>query len=154
MRHRVYGRHLGRDKNQRTALFRSLVSALFLNGSIQTTEPKAKSIKSLVDKIITQAKDKNTQRLVSQFLTQKNVQEKLFKEIVPGTKGRNSGYTSIVRLGQRLGDSAMNVRMTLLMEEKKAEAPKKEVKAASEVKEVALEKSKPAKKVATKKVTK
>lgn len=127
MRHRVYGKHLGRDKNQRASLFKNLVGALILHGSIETTESKAKAIKGLVDKVITEAKNKNTQRLVSQFLTQKKVQEKLFKEVVPAVKTRNSGYTSIIKLGERLGDSAMKVRMTILMEEKKetVEKPKR-----------------------------
>lgn len=116
MRHNVYGRHLGRTKNQRTSLFRNLVGALILNGSIETTEAKAKAIKGLVDKIINQAKNKNSQRLVSQFLVHQNIQEKLFKEIIPATKDRNSGFTSIVKLGQRLGDNTMKVRMSLLME--------------------------------------
>ncbi len=116
MRHRVYGKHLGRDKNQRASLFKNLVGALILHGSIETTEAKAKAVKGLVDKIITQAKSKNTQRLVSQFLTQRSIQEKLFKEVIPAVKARNSGYTSIVKLGGRLGDSAMKVRMSLLME--------------------------------------
>ena len=119
MRHRVYGKHLGRDKNERTALFKSLVGALILHGSIETTESKAKAIKGLVDKIITQAKSKNTKTLVTAYLTQKSVQDKLFKEIVPGVSKRNSGYTSVVKLGRRFGDNAMKVRMSLLMEEKK-----------------------------------
>jgi len=119
VRHRVYGKHLGRDKNQRTALFKSLVGALILHGSIETTETKAKAIKGLVDRVITQAKSKNTRDLVSSYLTQKSVQEKLFKVVVPAVSSRNSGYTSVVKLGRRLGDNAMKVRMTILMEEKK-----------------------------------
>ena len=119
MRHRVYGKHLGRDKNERTALFKSLVGALILHGSIETTEAKARAIKGLVDKIITQAKFKTKRDLVSSYLTQKSVQEKLFKEVVPAVSGRSSGYASVVKLGRRLGDNAMKVRMSLLMEEKK-----------------------------------
>lgn len=126
MRHRVYGKHLGRDKNERSSLFKNLIGALFLNGSIETTEAKAKAIKGTVDKIITQAKDKNTQRLVTQFLVGKEVQEKLFKEIIPSVKTRNSGFTSMVKLGKRLGDKSMKVRMSLLVE-----TPKKVVKKVS-----------------------
>lgn len=117
MRHRVYGKHLGRDKNARTALFKSLVGSLILHGEIVTTESKAKAIKGLIDKIITQAKSRETRRLVSGFLVQKNVQDKLFKEIIPAVKERSSGYTSIIRLGSRLGDNAVQVRMRLLTEE-------------------------------------
>jgi large subunit ribosomal protein L17 len=119
VKHKVYGKHLSRDKNQRVALFKSLVGALILHGSIVTTQTKAKAIKGLVDKIISQAKSKNTQRLVSQFLINKDIQEKLFKEIVPSVKNRTSGYTTIVKLGNRPGDNAMKVRMSLLVEEAK-----------------------------------
>lgn len=131
MRHRVYGKHLGRTKNQRTALFKSLVQALILSQSIETTESKAKAIKGMVDKVINQAKSPTTQRLVSQFLIQKKTQDKLFKEILPRLKTRGSGYTTVVRLGKRLGDGTMMVKMSLLLEEsKKAEvkaSPKAEV---------------------------
>ncbi len=114
MRHNVYGKHLGRDRNQRTALFKSLVRALILNEKIETTEAKAKSIKGLVDKLINQAKAPSTRRLMSQFLTEKSLSQKLVKEILPGLGSRNSGYTSIVKLGRRLGDGAMMVNMSLM----------------------------------------
>ncbi|MBI2334821.1 hypothetical protein HYU96_03380 [Candidatus Daviesbacteria bacterium] len=91
MRHKVYGKHLGRDKNERTALFKNLVQSLFLHGSIQTTQAKAKAIKGLVDKIINKSKPKD-----------------------PRFRSRTSGYTSIVNLGPRKGDGAMMVKMTLL----------------------------------------
>ena len=89
--------------------------SLLLSETIETTETKAKAIKGLVDKIINQAKSKNTQRLVSQFLTDKKVLEKLIKDITPRVSDRVSGYTSVVRLGRRLGDGGMMVRMSLLM---------------------------------------
>ncbi len=114
MRHNVYGKHLSRDKNERTALFRSLVRSLILSEKIQTTETKAKAIKGLVDKIINQAKTPATRRLVSQFITDKKVSEKLVKEIVPKLSGRTSGYTTVVKLGRRLGDGAMIVQMSLV----------------------------------------
>ncbi|MBI2593697.1 50S ribosomal protein L17, partial [Candidatus Daviesbacteria bacterium] len=103
MRHRVYGKHLGRDKDQRSALFKSLVRSLILEESIKTTQPKAKAVKGLVDKIINQAKSQTSKRLVSQFLIQKSAAEKLMKEILPRVKSRTSGYTSLVKLGPRLG---------------------------------------------------
>ncbi len=116
MRHRVYGRGLGRDKNQRKALFKSLISSLLISETIDTTEGKAKSVKGLIDKIINQAKNPSTKRLVSQFLINKNITEKLFKDLVPRLGKRNSGYTSLVRIGKRLGDGASMVRMSLLLE--------------------------------------
>lgn len=136
MRHRVYGKHLGRNKNERTALFRNLVRSLFIHGSIQTTETKAKAIKGLVDKVINQAKNKDSQRLLQSFLVEKSIREKLVKEITPLLKDRSSGYTSVVKLGPRLGDNTNVVKMSLLVEEKQIKsAPiKKAVKTKKETK--------------------
>ncbi len=127
MRHRVYGRHLSRDNDSRRALFKSLVRGLILSEAIETTEAKAKSIKGLVDRIVTQAKSASTARLVSQFLTEKVIQEKLFNVIVPKLSQRSSGYTSIVHLGARIGDAAPMVRMSFVTDIVKEE-PKKVAK--------------------------
>ncbi len=114
MRHKVYGRHLGRTKNQRTALFKSLVRSLFIAESIETTEAKAKSIKGLVDSLITQAKSADTRRLISQYIANPKIEEKLVKDLAPRMKSRISGYTSVIKLGRRLGDGAMMVKVSLL----------------------------------------
>jgi large subunit ribosomal protein L17 len=119
VRHRVYGKHLGRNKNQRSALFKSLVRSLFIHQSIETTEPKAKAIKPLVDRIISNAKSATAKKLVSQFFNQKDVETKLTDEILPRMTNRISGYTSTVRLGRRMGDGAMLVKMSLLLEDSK-----------------------------------
>jgi large subunit ribosomal protein L17 len=116
VRHRVYGKHLGRTKNERTTLFKGLVRSLILWEKIETTEAKAKSIKGLVDKLINQAKSPTTRRLISQFLFEKPIQEKLVKDIAPRLKNRTSGYVSITRLGKRLGDGGVLVQMKLLTE--------------------------------------
>jgi len=101
VRHRVYGKHLGRDIDQRQALFKTLVRSLFLHGTIQTSETKAKAIKGLVDKIINSAKKKNTQ-------------DKLVRVILPKLGDRTSGFTSIVRIGPRQGDQTTMVKMSLI----------------------------------------
>lgn len=117
MRHKVYGnKHL---------LFRNLVRSLFIFETIKTTQAKAKSVKGLVDKIISQAKSPATRFLVSRFISDKKIEEKLVKEILPRLKGRSSGFTSIVRIGKRLGDGAMLVQMSLLAEKAKKEIRKK-----------------------------
>ncbi len=118
MRHRVYGKKLGRNKNERTALFKSLVQELFLHGSITTTQAKAKSIKGLVDKIITLAKNKNSQRLLQAFFTNKALEERVIKEITPKLGNRVSGYTSLVKMGIREGDRSLMVKMNLIGAEK------------------------------------
>lgn len=150
MRHKVYGKHLGRNKNQRTALFKSLVSSLILSEKIQTTEPKAKAIKPLVDKLITLAKSKTNQKGVFEFFPQKKVAQKLVDDIAPRTGDRVSGYTSTIRTGNRLGDGAMMVSVSLLLEEAKAvKATATKASAKEEVESsVRVEEKKPAKKSA------
>jgi large subunit ribosomal protein L17 len=150
VRHKVYGKHLGRDKDQRTALFKSLVRSLILEESIKTTQPKAKAVKGLVDKIITQAKSETSKRLVSQFLTHKNVEEKLNKEILPRVKSRTSGYTSLVKLGPRLGDGAMMVKLSLILDEVKAPGKSTAKTEKADVVEAGVVEEKPAKKTAKK----
>lgn len=127
MRHSIYGKKLGRSKNQRTALFRSLVRSLILHERIHTTDAKAKAIKGLVDKLVNRAKrsDNASKQVVNSFLTQPDVAKKLYADIALRYKDdRVSGYTSIVRLGKRQGDGAMMVRMSLVEPMKKAEAEK------------------------------
>lgn len=102
VRHKVYGKHLGRDKDQRATLFKGLVQQLFIHGSIQTSEAKAKAIKGLVDKVINLAKNKKIYRFG------------LTKEILPKLGSRTSGYTSLVKLGTRLGDQTMMIKMSLI----------------------------------------
>lgn len=133
MRHNIYGKKLSRDKNQRTALFKSLVRSLILSERIQTTQAKAQAVKGLVDKLIKQAKSTSTQRLVSQFITDKTVYNKLINDLVPRMESRNSGYTSVVKLGFRQGDGAAIVQMSLLLEESSKD--KKEVDKKNLVKE-------------------
>lgn len=116
MRHNVYGKHLSRDKNQRQALFKGLIRSLILEGRVTTTEAKAKAIKGQVDKLITKAKSKTpaSLRVLESAVTQKDVFEKLTKEVVSSVKDRTSGFTQMVRLGQRAGDGAMMVRISLI----------------------------------------
>lgn len=117
--------------------------SLFIHQSIETTEPKAKAIKPLVDRIISNAKSATAKKLVSQFFNQKDVESKLTDEILPRMASRVSGYTSTVRLGRRMGDGAMLVKMSLLLEDepkvskRQAVSEKRQVKS---VKEVASEK--------------
>lgn len=113
MRHRVYGKHLGRNKDQRDNLFKGLVQALFTYGTIQVSPAKAKAIKGLVDKIINLAKDKKINQLRS-FVPNKNLQDRLINDITPKLGAKTSGFTSTIRLGTRSGDQATIVRMSLI----------------------------------------
>lgn len=136
MRHSIYGKHLGRDKNQRTALFRGLVRSLILYGHIHTTETKAKAIKGLFDKLVTASK-KDTEagkRVVQSFLPQKAINQRLLNDIAPKFKDRNSGFTKTVKLGRRLGDQAMMVEMKIVDSNKVTVDSQEEVKSTKKVK--------------------
>ena len=118
MRHRVYGKKLGRNKNERTALFKSLVQELFIHGNLTSSETKIKAIKGLVDKIINLAKSKNSKRLLQAYFTNPQLSERLVKEIAPKLSDRTSGYTSSVRLGEREGDRTTLVKLSIIGSEK------------------------------------
>ncbi len=113
MRKNVFGRKLKRDKNQRAALFKGLMSSLVVYGKIQTTEAKAKAIKGEVDKLVTRARKESrlARRLLEPHLTATAL-DKFLSVVVPVFKNRNSGFTKTVRLGNRLKDNASLVLMT------------------------------------------
>ena len=125
MRHRIKGKKLNRTTAQRKALFRHLISSLFLKEEIKTTLSKAKAIKGLIDKLISKAKKDtlHNQRLVHAFLQNKKATKKLVKQIAPRFKKRVSGFTRIIRLGRRRGDAAEIVRVELV--EREAQKKKK-----------------------------
>lgn len=126
MRKQVFGRRLKRDKNQRKALFRSLLSSLVLNGSIKTTEAKAKAIKADADKIIKKAKKQEhfARKLLGEYLFPPAV-DKLIAEVAPRFTQRKSGFTRIIKLGKRVTDSAPLVLMEWVEEDIQAEEPVK-----------------------------
>jgi large subunit ribosomal protein L17 len=110
MKKNVFGRKLKRDKNERTALFKSLISSLVLNEKIKTTESKAKAIKPEIDKLVTKAKKGgNAARNVLQKSLSQPAVEKIISQIGPRFSNRNGGYTRIIKLGKRFGDDAPTV---------------------------------------------
>ncbi|MFN8509869.1 MAG: 50S ribosomal protein L17 [Deinococcaceae bacterium] len=108
MRHCKSGRKLGRYSSARLALFRVQASSLLKEGRIQTTEAKAKELKSFVEKIITTAKggDLHARRLVLRDIHDNAIVRKLFDEIAPKYVNRNGGYTRVLKVGARRGDAA------------------------------------------------
>lgn len=114
MRHRVMGRHLGRDTAHRKALFSNLIRDLYIHGRITTTEAKARAIRADAEKLITKAKHGladggnrvHEQRQVVAYLRDQTVAKKVFDEIAPRFVDRNGGYTRMIKLGKRLGDNA------------------------------------------------
>lgn len=116
MRHRVTGKKLSRTTNQRKALFRSLLAALFLRGVIKTTKEKAKAAAPQAEKLISLGK-KGTlaaRRQAAKVLPKRKLVNLLFDEIAPKFENRSSGFTRITNLGRRLGDGAEMVRLELV----------------------------------------
>jgi large subunit ribosomal protein L17 len=109
-------RKLGRRINHRKSLFRNLVTSLVRHERIETTEAKAKEIRSLADHVITLAKrgDLHARRQALAVLTEEDVVKKLFDTIGPRYGDREGGYTRIVKLGPRRGDAAPMVYLELV----------------------------------------
>jgi large subunit ribosomal protein L17 len=119
MRHRVGGWKLGRNTEHRRALLRNLVTSLIVEERIETTVPKAKAMKSQVEKMITLGKkgDLAARRQAGSYLMTREAVEKLF-EIAPRFGDRNGGYTRIVLTGVRKGDGGQKAYIELLGAEK------------------------------------
>jgi large subunit ribosomal protein L17 len=108
MKHRIAGRRLDRTTEHRTAMFRNMVTSLIRHERIETTLPKAKELKRIVDKVITAAKrgTPHARRLVNRDIKDVEVLVKLFGPVAAQFKSRPGGYTRIVRVGRRTGDNA------------------------------------------------
>ena len=110
MKKNIFGRKLKRDKNERKALFKSLMSSLILHERIQTTEEKAKAIKPEIEKMVTKAKKAGSSSINAiRGSIAPGAFDKFIKNVVPRFSQRNGGYTRIIRLNQRLGDKAQMV---------------------------------------------
>jgi len=101
-------RKLGRESSHRKALLRNLATSFLEHGKITTTVPKAKELRSVVEKMITLGKrgDLHARRQVESVLFSSDVSRKVFADLANRFKTRNGGYTRIVRLGERFGDGA------------------------------------------------
>lgn len=113
MRHRLSGRHLGRETSHRLALYRNLVTDLLRYERITTTEAKAKEIRPMAEKIITLAKrgDVHARRQALRFVYDTAVVKRTFDEIGPRMADRPGGYTRLTAVEPRKGDGA---RMAVL----------------------------------------
>ena len=116
MRHKVAGRKLSRSTDHRIALFRNLVTDLLRYEKIVTTEPKAKEVQSMAEKVITlgKQKDLHARRQALSFVYEKDVVDKLFTELGPRYAERPGGYTRVTKLGPRLGDGAPMAQLELV----------------------------------------
>ena len=117
MAHRIDGRKLGRTHGPRMALYRNLTVSVLRYEKVRTTEAKAKEVRGRVERVITLAKrgDLAARRSVlAEFPNEPLVIDKLFDEIAPKYADRTSGFTRIVRVGQRPGDAAEIVQLELV----------------------------------------
>ncbi len=146
MRHRNSGRQLSRNASHRHAMLRNMATSLLRHETIRTTVPKAKELRRVVEPLITLAKIDSLakRRLAYSRLRDDAVVEKLFADLGPRFKSRAGGYTRILKMEPRPGDSADMAMMQLVdlaadtvaatgEDDKAAKAPKKsKKKAASE----------------------
>jgi large subunit ribosomal protein L17 len=125
MRHRVAHRKLGRVTEHRIAMLRNQASALLSHEHLTTTVPRAKELRPFVERLITIAKrglvngsvnarELNARRLVMQDLQDRDVVAKLFDTLAPRFAERAGGYTRLLRLGHRKGDSAEVAQVELV----------------------------------------
>ncbi len=108
MRHRKDHRKLGRPTDQRLAMLRSQVDALFRHNRVKTTLQKAKETQRMAERLITTAKrgDLHARRQVLRRIRDKALVAYLFDEIAPRYADRDGGYTRVIRAGRRAGDNA------------------------------------------------
>ena len=108
MRHGNSNRKLNRTHEHRKAMFANMVCSLIEHEQIQTTLPKAKELKKIIDKYITLGKkgSLHSRRLAISRLRQNSAVIKLFEILAPRYKKRNGGYSRVLKAGFRYGDAA------------------------------------------------
>ena len=115
-------RKLGRTSAQRKAMLRNLATEIIMYGKVETTETRAKEVRSVVEELITLGKrgDLHARRqaaavcqIVVDEATGKDAVQKLFDEVAPKYKDVNGGYTRMYKIGNRRGDNAPMVIITL-----------------------------------------
>jgi large subunit ribosomal protein L17 len=108
MRHQVKGRKLGRSTPHRKATLKALSVALIDKKRIQTTLPKAKELRTYIEPVINRAKNDTTHNRRQAFaaLQDKYAVTELFESVGPAVGDRPGGYTRVLKIGKRLGDSA------------------------------------------------
>jgi large subunit ribosomal protein L17 len=143
MRHRNSGRQLSRNSSHRHAMLRNMATSLLRHETIRTTVPKAKELRRVVEPLITLAKADSLakRRVAYSRLRDEGVVEKLFTDLGPRFKARAGGYTRILKMEPRPGDSADMALMQLVElaaapvenaeDSKAAKAPKKSKKGAA-----------------------
>jgi len=116
MRHNKKINHLGRKAAHRNAMLSNMASSLILEKRIITTVAKAKALRMYIEPMITRSKEDSThsRRIVFADLQNKYAVTELFREISQKVANRPGGYTRIIKLGLRAGDSAEMCMMELV----------------------------------------
>ena len=110
-------RRLNREKSIRRSILAGLTKTVIMNGSVVTTEARAKEVRKFVDKMITYGKRGTLvcRRKALAFLNNDNeVVSKIFNELAKNYEERNGGYTRILKLKERVGDDALTVKLELV----------------------------------------
>ena len=131
MRHRHGYNKLSMKSSHRRAVLRNMATSLLLHERVNTTLPKAKELRGIVDHIITLGKqgDLHSRRQASSFLFDDSVTQKVFVDLAERFKDRKGGYTRILRKGPRLGDGAEVATIELVdFDFSKIQKEKKETK--------------------------
>ncbi len=134
MKHRIFGKKLGRNHNERKALFNSLTRSIFIHGSIKTTEAKAKSIvstvESLANTIITKP-ELTAKRELFRYLQDQTWVNHVVSKFKETFGDQSSNFTQITRVKRRFGDDALIVKLSFVKPVKfdKTKAKKIEEKA-------------------------
>jgi len=118
MRHRISGRQLGRNINERQSLYRSQLRSLFTYGYINTTVAKAKSILPLAEKIAVAAvkADLNSRRYIFAFFQDRNVVNRIVTAFSATFPGQTQNFTQMKNVKFRQGDNALIVRLSFIKE--------------------------------------
>ena len=144
MRHGKRGRKLNRTASHKKAMLNNMATSLFDNGKVRTTLPKAKELRSVAERLISFAKrgDLHARRQVLRRIQNKVVLTKLFEEIGPLFADRDGGYTRILKLGPRRGDSSELCLIELVSDDAITESDVEETEsdASAEEEEVVEEK--------------
>jgi large subunit ribosomal protein L17 len=125
MKKRIKTRQLGRDSQARKALFRGLVASLIEHGEIKTTSAKARAVRSMFEKLVTKGREGSlhARRQIQSFLQNKSLVKKLVDEIAPQFKTTHGGYTKLKIVGNRRGDNAPIVSLSLTSLKPKSTPP-------------------------------
>lgn len=116
MRHRIKGKKLDRKKEPREAMLKNLASSIIIYEKVKTTEAKAKTVKPLLEKIITASikGDLASRRELIRLLPQPMAVKKAMEILAIKYKDRRGGYLRIIKLGKRLGDNAEMAQIELV----------------------------------------